>query len=531
MVNKTISENQLAIDQESFKLLVDSVEDLAIYILNAEGIIITWNEGARQIEGYEPSEVIGKKISMFYTPEDVASGVPEKNLDEAMKKGHHEVEGWRVRKGGNRFWANVLFTAIKDADGKLVGFGKMTRDVSENKLREDQMIGRQQDLEMRLHKSESEIGDYKHALDEFSIVAITDQKGIIKYVNDNFCRISKYSRQELLGQDHRIINSKYHEKSFFKNLWVTIANGKIWRGEIKNRAKDGTYYWVDTTIVPFLNSNGKPYQYLAVRTDITPRKIAEAEVLRMNESLERKVTERTLELTEALEREKELSDMKSRFVSLASHEFRTPLSAILSSISLIEHYITAGENDKSKKHIERAKTSVHHLTAILDDFLSLDKLEQGKVEVQNTQFNIKDLLEDAIAETSGMVRKKNQFVHLQCPDKLELNQDKKILRNVLLNLLSNASKYSTEEKKIYIKVQQVKEQICISIKDEGLGIPLEAQKDLFSKFFRAKNVSNIQGTGLGLHIVGKYVELIKGTIQFTSKENVGSTFLVCIPTS
>src|SRR5688500_14982800 len=180
------------------------------------------------------------------------------------------------------------------------------------------------ELEDRLQKSESETLAYKHALDEAAIVAITDQKGIITHVNENFCRISKYSAAELIGQDHRIVNSSYHASEFIRNLWVTIARGKIWRGELKNRAKDGTYYWVDTTIVPFLNEKGKPFQYLAIRADITQRKQAEEEILRINENLERKIKERTFELTEALERERELSDMKSRFVSMASHEFRTP---------------------------------------------------------------------------------------------------------------------------------------------------------------------------------------------------------------
>ncbi|HEX8677065.1 MAG TPA: PAS domain S-box protein, partial [Segetibacter sp.] len=266
----------------------------------------------------------------------------------------------------------------------------------------------------------------KHALDESSIVAITDQKGIIKHVNNNFCKISKYSRQELIGQDHRIINSGHHPKEFIRNLWVTIANGRIWRGELKNKAKDGSFYWVDTTIVPFLSEKGKPYQYLAIRNDITPRKLAEEEILQINENLEKKIKERTYELTEALEREKELNDMKSRFVSIASHEFRTPLSAILSSISLIEHYKVEEQYEKRQKHIERIKSSVHNLTDILNNFLSLDKLEQGKVEAKSTNFDLHELINDIIEETDGMVKKKRQKITYEIKGETEVYQDKKI---------------------------------------------------------------------------------------------------------
>jgi len=526
VANNLVIYTTMQLDLDSYKKLVENVKDHAIFVLDINGHIASWNKGAEKIKGYNEREVIGKHMSIFYTKDDIEKNIPEKNLQSAKRLGQFEEEGWRVRKDGSLFWASVTFTALRDKNGNLTGFGKLTRDMSRRRQNEDEIQRLNRQLENQLQQSQTEVLDYKHALDESSIVAITDQKGIITHVNDNFCKISKYSKEELLGQDHRIINSRYHPKEFIRDLWVTIANGKIWRGELKNRAKDGTHYWVDTTIVPFINEKGKPYQYLAIRSDITERKRGEEQIIRINQNLEKKIKERTLELTEALEREKEVSDMKSRFVSMASHEFRTPLSAILSSTSLIDHYKDPEQIEKRHKHIERIRSSVRNLTDILDDFLSLDKLEQNKVEIKNTNFDLHKLLEDVIEETSGMMKKKNQRVNFLFDGSGEIIQDKKIIRNILLNLLSNAIKYSPEDAEIKIRVAAKGNQVSVSIKDNGIGIPADAQKDLFSKFFRARNATNIQGTGLGLNIVKRYMELLDGSISFTSEENKGSSFTI-----
>lgn len=524
-MSKTISQ----IGLKSYNLLLESVRDHAIVILDTNGYIVSWSKGAEEVKGYTENEVIGKHFSIFYTEDDVRKGEPEKNLEKTKQNGRLEFIGWRVRKDGTAYWANIVFTVLTDEKGELIGYGKVVHDLTKQIKTDETIKQLNKALETRLHQTQTEISDYKHALDESAIVAITDQKGIIKHVNDNFCKISKYSREELLGRDHRIINSGYHSKEFIRNLWVTIANGKIWRGELRNKAKDGTYYWVDTTIVPFLNEQGKPYQYLAIRSDITQRKLAEEQLLRINEDLENKVKERTLELTHALEKEKELNEMKSRFVSIASHEFRTPLSAILSSTSLVEHYTNADQEDKRKKHIDRIKSSVRNLTSILDDFLSLEKLEQGKVEAHNSEFNLKEFMEDGVEEMEGMSKRKRQKINFTYEGEEEVYQDKKILRNVLLNLLSNAVKYSPEGKEIHVSVIAIDERINLAVRDEGIGIPEESQKSLFDKFFRAKNATNIQGTGLGLNIVKRYVELIDGNISFESKENIGTTFTVEFP--
>lgn len=521
--------NTFSIELEAYRLLIETVKDYAIILLDPNGYVISWNKGAQQIKGYAEHEILGQHFSVFYTSENLKEGIPENNLQLALQEGRMEQEGWRMRKDGTRFWANVVITSLKDKDGQLLGFGKVTRDLTRRKQAEEEISRLNRELEYRLKESQTEASDYKHALDESAIVAVTDQMGIIRYVNQNFCRISKYRKDELIGQDHRIINSGYHSKEFIRDLWATISHGKIWRGELKNKAKDGTFYWVEKTIVPFFKERDKPYQYVAISSNITKRKQAEQQVQKMNEDLERQVKSRTEELTMALEREKQLNELKSRFVSLASHEFRTPLSTILSSLSLLERYDQPEQKEKRSKHVDQIRSSVKLLTDILNDFLSLDKLEHGKVQVMPEPFDLYNFILDTIEELDGVLKKKNQTTRFVHNGNGKVIQDKKILHHILLNLLSNAIKYSGEEKTIYVSTAINYGRFKLSVRDEGIGIPAHLQDQIFSKYFRASNVGGIQGTGLGLNIVKKYVELLEGNISFISKENAGSEFVVELP--
>jgi PAS domain S-box-containing protein len=517
------------IDRESYRLLVDSVKDYAIFMLDTEGYVMSWNKGAARIKGYTSSEIIGKHISVFYTEEEIRNNEPQDNLQKTIDAGRFETEGWRVRKNGTVFWASVVFTALKNSDGELIGYGKVTRDMTRRKKAEEEIRRLNRQLEEQLQKSISETVDYKHALDESAIIAVTDRNGMITHVNENFCYISKYSKNELIGKDHGIINSGHHPAEFMRDLWATISQGAVWRSELKNKSKDGTTYWVDITIVPFIDENNNPFQYLAICNDITSRKNAEEELARINTDLERKIMERTLELTEALNREKETNEIKSLFVSLASHEFRTPLSAILSSVSLISHYKEKEEDDKRQKHIDRIKSSVGVLTNILDDFLSLEKLEHGKMEVVFNPLDLKEFTKEVLGDIESMLARKNQRIELIYRGETDIVTDKKIFGNILLNLLSNASKYSAPEKEIRLEMNVTPEALSIRVQDKGVGIPADAQKNLFNKFFRGHNVQHIQGTGLGLHIVKNYVELLEGSIDFVSRENEGTTFHLEFP--
>ena len=258
------NQQELRQSEERFRLVVEGVSDYAIFMLGPDGRIASWNEGAERILGYEAFEVIGEHCSLFYAEGDVERGLPEEEVRVAASEGRFEQEGLRVRKDGTLFQADVVITALRDEAGNLRGFSQVTRDITARKEAEDALRG-----------SLRRLADLKAALDESAIVAVTDQHGKITYVNDRFCEISGYYMEELLGQDHRILNSGYHPKEHFEHLWSTIARGEIWRGEIKNQARDNTHYWVDITIVPFLDDEGGPDQYFAICNDITRYKEAE----------------------------------------------------------------------------------------------------------------------------------------------------------------------------------------------------------------------------------------------------------------
>jgi PAS domain S-box-containing protein len=257
------------------------------------------------------------------------------------------------------------------------------------------------------------------------------------------------------------------------------------------------------------------------RTEALNTSIAKLE----SEIIERKKAEE--EARKSLERERELNELKSKFVSIASHEFRTPLSTVMSSASLIQQYKDKNDLDKVDKHVQRIKSSVDHLTSILNDLLSLGKLEEGKIDIQQEEISIDSFLREIDEEMTSL--KEGQKIKIDCPSDLTLRTDARILRNVLFNLISNASKYSDQHANIYLNCSQQQNHVIFAVRDEGIGIPKEDQKYLFDRFFRASNAVNIQGTGLGLNIVKRYIELLNGSITFASEYQQGSTFTVSIP--
>jgi len=359
--------------------------------------------------------------------------------------------------------------------------------------------------ENELLKKIKEISDYKYALDEASIIAITNQKGIITHVNDNFCKISKYSREELIGQDHRIINSDYHPKSYIKELWSTIAKGNVWKGELRNKAKDGTYYWVDTTIVPFLNQEEKPYQYVAIRSDITERKKGEEVIKHM------------LETTEY--QNKQLVD----FCNIVSHNLRAPLV----NISMLLNFLEESQDDEDRTELlKRAKPVVNHLNEIFNELVESLQIRQDS-EIQSINVDLKDCVEKILISFDAQIKSYNATITTNFDEVPILYYPHKYIESILTNLISNAIKYKSPDKnlKLEIKTKIVGKHIVLSVKDNGLGIDLNRHKD---NIFKIRKVfhSHPEAKGFGLFMTKTQVEAMGGTIWVESTPDVGSTFFI-----
>jgi PAS domain S-box-containing protein len=706
------------------------------------------NEAHATLFGYETmDELLGKPWQLLYSEAELARFGSE-IFPILGAQGHWYGEAIATRKDGSTFIEALSLTLTGEK-----GLVCVCRDITEQKR-----------IEAERQQLFKELSDFKYALDQAAIVAITDPQGRITYANDNFCAISQYSREELLGQTHQLVNSGEHDREFFEQMWQTLTQGEVWRGEIQNTAKDGSFYWVDTTIVPFLDCQGKPYQYLAIRNDISDRKAAEMarreseikfrqmaeniqqvfwmtgvdqqymiyvspayetiwgrsrqslydnprsfleavhvedrdrllaamsqkvngfdveyRILRPDGTLrwirdrafplqdeqgvvyrvtgiaedisDRKHAEMALqdsqqflrsvidtnpnpifvkdtdsrfvlvnnaiatlfntsvealigkteadfsgnsdevkqyleddrrviqelqpifipeetfttttgdvryfqtiktplisnngtvqvlgvatditerkraeqEMAKALQREKELSNLKSRFVSMTSHEFRTPLAVISSSAGILKTFAHKLKEDQKQKHLDTIQTYIKHTTQLLDDILLIQKVEAGKLAYNPEPLAVVEFCCQLISELQISAPQHHLECEIDAPASLVAEFDKKLLRQILTNLLSNAIKYSPDDSTITLTLNWISDNLIFQVQDCGIGIPPEDIKHLFESFHRATNVGNRPGTGLGLSIVQKCVDLHGGQITVESELGVGTTVSVTFP--
>ena len=363
-------------------------------------------------------------------------------------------------------------------------------------------------------------------------IIVTNDLGEIIMINDFALSQFGYEEKEIIGKKIEVlIPSRYRERHIHhrERYGANAHSRPMGTGmDLYAVKKDGTEFPVEVSLSPYIR---EAHQFaVAFISDISVRKESEAALLRLNAELEKKVQERTQSLSDALNKEKELNELKSRFVSMASHEFRTPLSTILSSAYLVSKYQTSEEQPKRDKHIQRIVSSVNMLNDILNDFLSVGKIEEGRIQVRFGDEKVEETIRQQINELQTIL-KKGQKIYYTHTGKETAWLDVSLLKHILINLVSNAIKFSPENSQITIRTENNENSLHLAVRDSGVGISKADQEHLFERFFRGSNVTNIQGTGLGLHIVSKYAELMNGVITFNSEIDKGTEFIINFNTS
>ena len=407
-------------------------------------------------------------------------------------------------------WFVVTVTPLHNEDGTIHEWLAIHADVTDRR-----------DTVDKTTRALRELNDLKAAIDEHAIVAITDPQGKITYVNDKFCAISKYSREELIGQDHRIINSGFHTKQFIRNIWQTIGSGRVWKGEIKNRAKDGTFYWVDTTIVPYLGPEGKPIQYIAIRADITERKTAEKSLQKaQNELQDHAATlEQTVEARTAALRET-IGELEA-FSYSVSHDMRAPLRAMQSFSQILEEDCGETLDATGKEYTRRISSAAARMDGLIQDVLTYSRVSRSDLPMQSV--DVGDLLREILQTyPSFQAPAANVEMEGEFP---AVSTIPAVLTQCISNLLGNAIKFVEPGVIPHVKVWAENVdggKAKIYFKDNGLGIDKEFHDIIFGIFQRVSKTYD--GSGIGLSIVKNGAERMNGSVGLISEPGKGSTF-------
>ncbi|HEX6367289.1 MAG TPA: PAS domain-containing sensor histidine kinase [Longimicrobium sp.] len=508
-VTRDLTERQwLRADQERLQLLVDTVQDYAIFLLDADGHILTWNRGAERIKGYTPRQVIGRHFSLFYTPDAQARKHPEYELEVAAREGRYEEEGWRVRADGGQFWANVVITALRNPAGQLVGFAKITRDLTARKAAEESL----RENEERLTRIVASATD--------AIVSTDDDRRILVF-NRAAERLLGVPADRAIGDSlDRFIPSTALaldtvQMQHASQTGVTVHSMP---GTLQAVRADGGRVPVEATISQAM-VGGQPV-FTVVLRDVTERLRAEEERAHA-----------LVQAEEARAAAEEANLTKSGFMATMSHELRTPLNAMLGYTDLLLMGVPEPLPPGALGYVERLRLSARHLLQLIEEMLSFARLEAGKEEVDLQPVALADVLREVAAIVEPLAEGKGIVFRAQVEDAPQtLRTDPRKLRQVLLNLLGNAVKF-TEQGHVELRVNRSDGWLVFRVSDTGVGIPPEHVERLFEAFWQGDGTLNrtAEGTGLGLAIAERYVRMLGGEIRVESVPGEGSTFTVMLP--
>jgi len=504
--------------EERFRLLVDSVRDYAIFMLDPAGHVLTWNAGAQRFKGYQAHEIIGSHFSRFYPPEALARGLPAHELEMARKVGSFEDEGWRVRKDGSLFWANVVITAMRDETGELIGYSKVTRDLTQRRSHEE-----------ALRQSEERFRLLVEGVREYAIFML-DVNGNIATWNVGAQRIKGYSADEIIGQHFSIFYPQEVRDSGWPEHELVQCAEKGSFTDIGWRVrKDGTQLWAHVTITALRDDDGRLLGFAKLTRDLTEKKRVEAIELASEEREQLLDAERSARM--AAQR---ATRVKDEFLATLSHELRTPLSAILGWTQILLKGQSVRPEDQ-RRAIEVIDRNARAQVQLIDDLLDLSRIMAGKVRLDLQQVSMPEIVQRAIDSSMPAAEAKDIRVRsLLDPSRTMVSADAGRLQQVVWNLLTNAIKFTPKGGQVQVLLQRVNSHIELSVSDNGIGIPESFLPQVFDRFSQRDSSSTRShgGLGLGLAISKQLVELHGGTIRAASPgEGQGSTFFVELPVS
>lgn len=466
---------------EHYRLLIEQVKGYAIFMLSPSGIITSWNTGAEMLKGYKAEEVIGKPASIFCEPGNEHRKVNEA-LATALRKGHFEETGSRVRKDGSHFKANIVITPVYNDDGKLIGYSNITRHISEQ-FTEDDLV---------------------RSSDEFRILA--DFLPHVVWTANSEGNIIEWNRSFYLftGLDPEMIKDSRashvvhpDDVEQLRTVWRnSVLSGSDFEIEFRLRSKEGEYHWHLGRATPIKNRIGRVIKWIGAAMDVHEQKMS--------------------------------MEKKDEFIGIAGHELRTPLTSMKAYVQLLQKALEATDLNTSKKYADKIHSFIDRLNMLVSDLLDISKIHRGKLPLEFSEFSIDDFIRDAVEVQQTSI--KTHWIFIEGHAGVKVRADKLRLEQVFCNYLSNAVKYSPGADNVSVIVEHSQGWVTVTVKDYGIGIPAAQIKQVFNKFFRAHNKkSNIQGLGLGLYISSEIIKMHGGSVGVSSEEKSGSTFWFRLP--
>ncbi|MBO9700992.1 MAG: PAS domain-containing sensor histidine kinase [Sporocytophaga sp.] len=505
--------------EKRFQNFIDVVKDYAIFKLTPDGFISSWNEGAEALKGYEKNEIIGKHFSIFYENDLKEKHFPEYELEQATLHGRFETEGIRLRKDGSRFWANVIITALFDEDKNLVGFTKITRDLTERKLAEE-----------RLKRSEERFRSLIEDVKDYAIFLL-EPDGTIASWNEGAKRIKGYNEDEIIGKHFSIFYTEEKKKQKYPEYELVQAakHGKFEDEGLRVR-KDGSTFYANVLITALHDTSGKLIGFSKITRDLTERKFLEESLQSMNADLENMVKERTDELLKTIKELQRINNDLDNFIYTASHDLKAPISNIEGLISSL--FEELGEISSLNVDLREIKTmidvSVEKFQVTIKDLTEIAKIQKESLE--NVELvGLSELIDDVKITISDQISRNNAEIIYHLDDCNEIKFVRKNLKSIIYNLISNSIKYRSPERNPIVKIMCSSDEYFNTIicQDNGLGIKAENIDKIFNMFKRFHD--HVEGSGVGLYIVKRIIENAGGRIDVESVEGEGSIFKVILP--